>query len=77
MMSEQNLFSIQSPVPRAIGCFMCFVTLGVGVLRSVEPFELGVRSVIAGVTSWFIVKALTRVWHRMSEDALNMEQTND
>ena len=76
-MSVQNLFSVQSPVPKAIGCCVCFVTIGVGVLRSVEPFEIGIRSVVAGVVSWLLVKILTQVWHRMSEDALHMEQNND
>ena len=76
-MAEQNLFSVRSPVPQAVGCCVCFVTLGIGVLRDVEPLEIGIRAVVAGVVSWFLIRSLTRIWHRMSEDVLNMESSND
>ena len=73
-MLDGNPFDPDSPLPKAIGFFVGFMTLGIGILRSVQPFELTVRVVIATAFSWFAVRLLRRLLYWMSEEALNAEE---
>lgn len=73
MMSDGNPFDPDSLLPKAIGFFVGFMTLGIGILRSVQPFELTVRVVIVAAVSWFAVKTLRKLLYWMSEQALNVE----
>lgn len=77
-MSRQiNLFSVQSPVPRAVGFLISFMTVGIGVLRSVGPAELVTRAVVAGTVSYLIVRQLTKLWDWLSEEALHRDSDHD
>lgn len=73
-MSDDNPVNVDSPIPRAIGFMVCFVTMGIGVLRSVEPTEIVTRSLVAGAVSWVVVKWFRGLLYQMSEDALNTER---
>lgn len=77
MAQQINLFSVQSPVPRAVGFLISFLTVGIGVLRSVEPAELAIRAIVAGIISYIIVRQLTRLWDWLSEEALHRETDHD
>lgn len=77
-MSRQiNLFSVQSPVPRAVGFLISFLTVGIGVLRSVGPAELVIRALVAGTVSYLIVRQLTKLWDWLSEEALHRDSDHD
>ncbi|GAB5441101.1 MAG: hypothetical protein Fues2KO_14500 [Fuerstiella sp.] len=77
-MSRQiNLFSVQSPVPRAVGFLISFLTVGIGVLRSVGPTELVIRAMVAGTVSYLIVRQLTKLWDWLSEEALHRDSDHD
>ncbi len=73
MMSDGNPFGPDSLLPKAIGFFVGFMTLGIGILRCVQPFELTVRVVIVAAVAWFAVKTLRKLLYWMSEQALNVE----
>ncbi len=73
-MSDGNPVQLDSPIPKATGFFVGFMTLGIGILRSVQPVELTIRSIVAGAITWLAVKAFRKLLYQMSEEALNAEQ---
>ncbi|MEQ9407234.1 MAG: hypothetical protein RIK87_05885 [Fuerstiella sp.] len=73
-MTAEKPSGSRSPLPQAVGFLAGFLTLGIGTLRSVEPAELIVRTVVAGSVTYVVVRVLRLVWYQMSEDILNIEQ---
>ena len=63
-------------VPRVLGVAICFLTMGVGVLRSVEPKELLVRAFTAGFLTWIATRQFADLFQRMVDDSSDKEEAH-
>ena len=59
----------KSQAPRSYAAALGFLTVGVGVLRSVEPIELAVRAIIVVVVSTLCIRLLMFVWNSFQPQA--------
>ena len=57
----------KSQTPSAVAWALGFLTVGVGVLRSVEPMELILRAVVVAVVSSFCIRVVMTVWNMPAE----------
>lgn len=73
-MSEVNTVAASPSLSRVFGFSMGFLTLGVGILRSVGPSELLLRAVAAAVISWLIARCFAVIWTRMSDGILENDE---
>ncbi|MCA9050331.1 MAG: hypothetical protein KDA89_16460 [Planctomycetaceae bacterium] len=60
--------------PRALGYAAAFFITGIGVLRCVEPMELCVRALLAGLLTWMSTHLFSRLWERMSDAVLDAKE---
>ncbi|MDG1894893.1 MAG: hypothetical protein P8J37_08295 [Fuerstiella sp.] len=73
-MSEGKTAQPSPPLSKAFGFSMSMLTLGIGVMRSVGPSEILMRTVAAGVVSWIIARSFGLIWVQMSEGILEDDQ---
>ena len=73
-MTDANTAATAPPVARVLGFLIAFLTIGIGVLRSVEPSEILTRAFAAGVVTWVIACCFSRLWLQMADGILNDDE---
>ncbi len=73
-MSEMKMTANSPPLPRVLGFAIGFMTIGIGVVRSVEPSEILTRALSAGVVTWIIARCFALLWMRMSDGILEDDE---
>ncbi|HIK92801.1 MAG TPA: hypothetical protein EYG03_12590 [Planctomycetes bacterium] len=61
-------------LPRGLGFSVGFLTMGVGVVRSVESSEILTRALAAGAVTWIIARCFALLWMRMSDGLLEDDE---
>ncbi|MCP4784335.1 MAG: hypothetical protein GY903_31895 [Fuerstiella sp.] len=69
-MTEMKMTSVSPPLPRVLGFSIGFLTVGIGVLRSIEPAEIMTRALAAGAVTWVIARCFSLLWMRMCDGIL-------
>jgi len=73
-MTEMEVTANSPSLPRVLGFAIGFLTIGIGVVRSVEPSEILTRALAAGVVTWIIARCFALLWMRMSHGILEDDE---
>ncbi|HIF00372.1 MAG: hypothetical protein ABGZ53_09160 [Fuerstiella sp.] len=69
-MTKVKMTAVPPSLPRVLGFSIGFLTIGIGVMRSVEPSEIFARALAAGVVTCVIARCFALLWIRMCDGIL-------